>query len=107
MNLSPRLVGALTGTDAGGLNWLGTSSVADYMHFELHAAARAGLLTAPVAAAPAGGAGEAHPPAGGGGGGGGATPPAVPIPAAGAGDGAAPQPEPVTGSPAGGMPLLA
>jgi hypothetical protein len=62
MSLHPRLVGALAGTDGGNLNWLGTSSVRDYMHFELPAAARRGLLTAvPV---PATGAAEPHTAAG-------------------------------------------
>lgn len=111
MNLSPRLVGALTGTDAGNLNWLGTSSVADYMHFELHASMRSNLLTTPAAAAPAGGLGEPHPGPGGAGAGGGATPPATHIPAAGAGGGgggAGPEHEHgAPESPAGGMPLLA
>jgi hypothetical protein len=57
MNLHPRLVGALSGTDGGNLNWLGTSSVRDYMHFELPAAARRGLLNVQV---PATGAAEPH-----------------------------------------------
>lgn len=35
MNLPPVLVGALSGSDAGNLQWLGTSSVHDYMHFQL------------------------------------------------------------------------
>jgi hypothetical protein len=35
MSLPPTLVGALAGSDAGGLRWLGTSGVHDYMHFEL------------------------------------------------------------------------
>jgi hypothetical protein len=63
LSLSPRLVGALTGTDGGNLNWLGTSSVADYMHFELPAAARRGLLTNPPSNPTA--AGEPHPGSGG------------------------------------------
>jgi hypothetical protein len=40
VNLSPLLVSALAGTDTGGLNWLGTSSVHDYMHFQLPDSAR-------------------------------------------------------------------
>ncbi len=56
MSLHPRLVGALAGTDGGNLNWLGTSSVNDYMHFELPRAARRDLLDV----APATGAGEPH-----------------------------------------------
>ncbi|GLY92769.1 hypothetical protein [Actinoplanes sp. NBRC 103695] len=35
LNLQPMLVGGLSGTNAGNLNWLGCSSVHDYMHFEL------------------------------------------------------------------------
>ena len=35
MSLPPALVGALAGSDGGGLRWLGTSGVHDYMHFEL------------------------------------------------------------------------
>ena len=35
MNLPPALVGALAGSDAGNLVWLGTASVHDFMHFEL------------------------------------------------------------------------
>jgi hypothetical protein len=35
MRLPPLLVAALAGSDAGDLRWLGTSSVHDYMHFEL------------------------------------------------------------------------
>jgi hypothetical protein len=35
LNLPPTLVAALAGTDAGALTWLGSSSVHDYMHFEL------------------------------------------------------------------------
>ncbi len=35
MSLPPALVGALSGSDGGGLRWLGTSGVHDYMHFEL------------------------------------------------------------------------
>ncbi len=46
MNLPPRLVGALIGTDAGKLQWLGTSSVHDYMHFELTPAQRPNLIGA-------------------------------------------------------------
>jgi hypothetical protein len=46
MNLSPRLVGVLTGSDAGGLVWLGTSSVHDYMHFELAPADRPPFIVA-------------------------------------------------------------
>jgi hypothetical protein len=35
MDLPPALVAALAGSDAGGLVWLGTASVADFMHFQL------------------------------------------------------------------------
>jgi hypothetical protein len=35
MSLPPALVGALAGSDAGNLRWLGTASVHDFMHFEL------------------------------------------------------------------------
>ena len=35
MSLPPALVGALAGSDAGNLVWLGTASVHDFMHFEL------------------------------------------------------------------------
>lgn len=35
LKLQPMLVGGLSGTNAGNLNWLGNSSVHDYMHFEL------------------------------------------------------------------------
>ena len=35
MSLPPALVGALAGSDAGDLQWLGTSEVHDYMHFQL------------------------------------------------------------------------
>ncbi|HEY8495318.1 MAG TPA: hypothetical protein VIN04_15595, partial [Myxococcota bacterium] len=35
MSLPPALVAALAGSDAGGLIWLGTAGVHDYMHFEL------------------------------------------------------------------------
>jgi hypothetical protein len=34
LNLPPALVAALSGSDAGGLKWLGTANQ-DYMHFEL------------------------------------------------------------------------
>jgi len=35
MSLPPALVGALAGSDAGALVWLGTAGVHDFMHFEL------------------------------------------------------------------------
>ena len=35
LNLAPVLVGALAGSDAGGLTWLGWSDVHDFMHFQL------------------------------------------------------------------------
>ena len=35
-SLEPALVAALAGNDEGGLQWLGTASVQDYMHFQLY-----------------------------------------------------------------------
>ena len=44
LSLPPTLTAALSGSDAGALTWLGTSSVHDFMHFELPRASRPPLF---------------------------------------------------------------
>ncbi|MEV7629976.1 hypothetical protein [Actinoplanes sp. NPDC089786] len=44
LSLQPLLVAGLSGTDAGNLNWLGCSSVHDYMHFELEKGTKPALF---------------------------------------------------------------
>ena len=47
MSLPPALVAALAGSDAGDLQWLGTSGVHDYMHFQLREGERPKLPSGP------------------------------------------------------------
>jgi hypothetical protein len=66
MNLPPILVGALAGSDAGNLRWLGTSN-RDFMHFELMtrpALYVPGAIADPAPPAAAGAAAGAPAPAG-------------------------------------------
>jgi hypothetical protein len=43
LNMPSRLVAAMSGSDAGDLQWLGATTVRDFMHFELKAAQRPSL----------------------------------------------------------------